>query len=76
MPVDGHPPEDRGALARRGVDPQIPADRGHTVADGPPLEVLTENTLTAVFGASIRVIHDEHGITIVTRRGTRSHPQA
>ncbi|MEO8697641.1 MAG: ABC transporter ATP-binding protein [Acidimicrobiales bacterium] len=63
-------------LAAQYADRVVLLDRGHTVADGPPLDVLTEGILAAVFGASIRVIHDEHGITIVTRRSARSHPHA
>jgi iron complex transport system ATP-binding protein len=58
-------------LAAQYADRVVLLDGGRAVADGSPDEVLTEHTLGAVFGASIRVIRDEHGITIVTRRVAR-----
>ncbi|HUP76260.1 MAG TPA: ABC transporter ATP-binding protein [Acidimicrobiales bacterium] len=58
-------------LAAQYADRVVLLDGGRAVADGPPDEVLTEHTLGVVFGASIRVIRDEHGITIVTRRVAR-----
>ena len=59
-------------LAAQYADRVVLLDRGTTVADGPPAEVLTERLLTMVFGASVRVIHDDQGIAIVARRSGRA----
>jgi iron complex transport system ATP-binding protein len=61
-------------LAAQYADRVVLLDRGRTVADGPPAEVFTQGLLTEVFGASVRVIHDEHGIAVVARRAPRSQP--
>ena len=61
-------------LAAQYADRVVLLDRGHTVADGPPEAVLNEDLLTSVFGASVRVINDDHGIAIVARRSTRTAP--
>jgi iron complex transport system ATP-binding protein len=47
-------------------------DRGSIVADGAPVEVLTTELLSKVFGATVRVIRDEHGLTIAAMRPPRS----
>jgi iron complex transport system ATP-binding protein len=61
-------------LASQYADRVVLLDDGRTVADGPPSAVLTEDLLEAVFGASVRVIHDEHGIAVVARRTPRPRP--
>jgi iron complex transport system ATP-binding protein len=61
-------------LAAQYADRVVLLDRGRTVADGAPAEVLTERLLTSVFGASVRVIRDDHGIAIVARRAGRPAP--
>ena len=38
-------------LAAQYADRVLLLDRGHTVAEGAPLDVLTEHILTSVFGA-------------------------
>ena len=47
-------------------------DRGSVVAEGAPFDVLTAELLSAVFGANVRVIRDEHGFTIAAVRPPRS----
>jgi iron complex transport system ATP-binding protein len=46
-------------------------DRGSIVAEGVPVDVLTTDLLSSVFGANVRVIRDEHGITIAPLRPPR-----
>lgn len=46
-------------------------DRGSIVADGAPVDVLTTELLSQVFGANVRVMHDAHGLTIAVVRPPR-----
>ena len=41
---------------------------GRVVADGPPTEVLTEELLSARYGAQVRVVPGEHGPLVVPVR--------
>ena len=55
-------------LAGRYADRLVLLDAGRVVADGSPEEVLTEATLTAHYGAGIRVIEDRDGPIVVPLR--------
>jgi len=58
-------------LAARFADRLILVSRGEVVADGSPGEVLTKDTLTAHYGADIRVLEDPDGPVVVpVRRST------
>jgi iron complex transport system ATP-binding protein len=58
-------------LAARFADRLILISRGEVVADGSPGEVLTKDTLTAHYGADIRVLEDPDGPVVVpVRRST------
>jgi len=61
-------------LASQYADRVVLLDDGRVVADGRPSAVFTEALLAEVFGASVRVIHDEHGIAVVARRTPRPSP--
>jgi len=58
-------------LAARFADRLILLSGGKVVADGDPGQVLTEDTLTAHYGADIRVLEDGDGPVVVpVRRST------
>ncbi|HEX6221122.1 MAG TPA: ABC transporter ATP-binding protein, partial [Acidimicrobiia bacterium] len=58
-------------LAARFADRLILVSGGMVVAEGPPGEVLNEDTLTAHYGADIRVLSDTDGpIVVPVRRST------
>lgn len=58
-------------LAARFADRLILLSGGKVVADGDPHQVLTEDTLTAHYGADIRVLEDADGPVVVpVRRST------
>lgn len=55
-------------LAGRYAERLVLLDGGKVVAEGPPRAVLTEETLTAHYGAGIRVIDDRDGPIVVPLR--------
>ena len=56
-------------LAGQYADRLILLDRGAIVAQGPPAEVLSAESLSAYYGASVRVVDDEHGLFVLPLRG-------
>lgn len=57
-------------LAGRYCGRLVMLSGGRIVADGSPDEVLTENTLTAHYGAGVRVLEDDDGPVVVPVRGS------
>ena len=55
-------------LAGQYADRLVLVDRGAVVADGTPAEVLSEETISTFYGASVRVVHDEDGVFVLPRR--------
>ena len=56
-------------LAGQYADRLILLDRGAIVAQGPPAEVLSAESLSAYYGATVRVVDDEHGLFVLPLRG-------
>ena len=59
-------------LAGRYADRLVLISKGLVVADGGPVEVLTEANLKAHYGAGIKVVDDEDGPIVVPLRSERS----
>lgn len=59
-------------LAGHFVDRLVLLSGGRTVAAGPPRAVLTEATIELYYGASVRVIDDAGGISVIPTRSRRS----
>jgi cobalamin transport system ATP-binding protein len=55
-------------LAAQYADRLVLLDRGAVVADGPPDVVLSEETVTSLYGASVRVIREDGGVYVLPRR--------
>jgi iron complex transport system ATP-binding protein len=55
-------------LAGQYADRLVLLDRGQTVADGPPHEVLSELNVASFYGANVRVVHDEGGVFVLPLR--------
>ena len=57
-------------LAAQYADRMVLLDRGRVVADGSPLEVLTETVIARHYGATIDVLPVGERIAVVPRRGS------
>jgi iron complex transport system ATP-binding protein len=55
-------------LAAQYADRLVLLDRGVVVADGAPETVLSEETVSSLYGASVRVIHEDGGVYVLPRR--------
>jgi iron complex transport system ATP-binding protein len=55
-------------LAGQYAERLILLDRGAVVADGTPAEVLSASTVSAYYGADVRVINDEDGVFVLPVR--------
>jgi iron complex transport system ATP-binding protein len=55
-------------LAGQYADRLVLLDRGQTVADGPPHEVLSELNVASFYGANVRVVRDEGGVFVLPLR--------
>jgi iron complex transport system ATP-binding protein len=55
-------------LAGQYADRLVLLDRGQTVADGPPHEVLSELNVASFYGANVRVVHDEGVVFVLPLR--------
>jgi iron complex transport system ATP-binding protein len=55
-------------LAAQYADRLVLLDRGRVIADGPPDAVLSEETISALYGASVRVIREDGGVYVLPRR--------
>jgi iron complex transport system ATP-binding protein len=55
-------------LAGQYADRLVLLDRGQTVADGPPHEVLSELNVASFYGANVRVVPDEGGVFVLPLR--------
>lgn len=60
-------------LAGHFVDRLVLLSGGRAVASGPPRAVLTEATIELHYGASVRVIDDGDGVSVIPTRVRRSH---
>ena len=60
------------SLAGQFADRLLLLDRGRVVADGPAAQVLSEEGIAALYGASVRVIHENGGVLVLPRREERS----
>jgi len=56
------------SLAGQYADRLLLLDRGQVVAEGHAREVLSEASMAAYYGASVRVIHDNGGVFVLPRR--------
>lgn len=56
------------SLAGQFADRIVLLNAGQVVADGSPIEVLSEELLHEVYGVSVKVITDERGIVVVPHR--------
>jgi iron complex transport system ATP-binding protein len=59
------------SLAGQFADRLLLLDRGHLVADGPAPEVLSEKSIAAHYGASVRVLQEDGAIFVLPRREVR-----
>jgi iron complex transport system ATP-binding protein len=59
------------SLAGQFADRLLLLDRGHVVADGPAPEVLSEKSIAAHYGASVRVLQEDGAIFVLPRREVR-----
>jgi iron complex transport system ATP-binding protein len=55
-------------LAAQYADRLVLLDRGRIVADGPPDAVLSEETISSLYGASVRIIREDGGVYVLPRR--------
>ena len=55
-------------LAGQFADRLVLLDRGAVVAEGPATEVLSAPIVAAHYGASVRVVEDEHGVFVLPVR--------
>jgi iron complex transport system ATP-binding protein len=60
------------SLAGQFADRLLLLDRGRLVADGPASEVLSERSIAAHYGASVRVMHEDDRIFVLPRREVRA----
>jgi iron complex transport system ATP-binding protein len=58
-------------MAGRFADRVLLLSGGEVVADGSRDEVLTEENVGRHYGASVRILHDEHGLVVVPHRSKR-----
>lgn len=58
-------------LASQFADRIVLLARGRVVADGPPLDVLTADTIARHYDARVRILHDRGGIVVVPVRPSR-----
>jgi len=59
------------SLAGQFADRLLLLDHGHLVADGPASEVLSEQSIAAHYGASVRILREEGGVFVLPRREVR-----
>jgi len=59
-------------LAGQYADRLVLLDRGATVAEGRPADVLSATNLAAYYGASVRIISDEDGLFVLPQRSAKS----
>lgn len=59
------------SLAGQFADRLLLLDRGRVVADGPAPEVLSEKSIAAHYGASVRVLQEDGAIFVLPRREVR-----
>jgi cobalamin transport system ATP-binding protein len=59
------------SLAGQFADRLLLLDRGHVVADGPAPEVLSEKSIAAHYGASVRILQEDGAIFVLPRREVR-----
>jgi iron complex transport system ATP-binding protein len=55
-------------LAGQYADRLVLLDRGVVVADGVPADVLSEETIAAFYGASVRIVREDGGVYVLPRR--------
>jgi iron complex transport system ATP-binding protein len=55
-------------LAAQYADRMLLLDAGRVVADGPPVDVLTEATIAHHYGAAVDVLRGGGRVTVVPRR--------
>jgi iron complex transport system ATP-binding protein len=55
-------------LAAQFADRLVLLDRGAVVADGAPRDVVTEARVAAHYGATVRIVEDEGGLSVVPTR--------
>jgi iron complex transport system ATP-binding protein len=60
------------SLAGQFADRLLLLDRGRLVADGPASSVLSERSIAAHYGASVRVMREDGGIFVLPRREVRA----
>ena len=60
------------SLAGQFADRLLLLDRGRIVADGPAPEVLSEKSIAAHYGASVRVLREGGAIFVLPRREART----
>jgi iron complex transport system ATP-binding protein len=58
-------------LAAQYADRVVLLDEGRVVADGPPGEVLSEESVSTHFGATVRVVRDDDLVAVVPLRSRR-----
>ncbi len=58
-------------LAGQYADRLVLLDRGRIAIEGTPGEVLTEATIARVYGADVRVLHDDGRVSVLPIRGIR-----
>ena len=56
------------SLAGQFADRLLLLDRGRLVADGRPAEVLSEDTIGALYAADVRVVHEDGAVFVLPRR--------
>ena len=59
------------SLAGQFADRLLLLDRGRVVGDGPASAVLSEEGIAALYGASVRVVHENGGVLVLPRREAR-----
>jgi len=64
------------SLAAQYADRLLLLDRGTIVADGAARDVLSEESLAAYYGASVRVIHENGSVFVLPRREKPRDPDA
>jgi len=56
------------SLAGQFADRLLLLDRGRLIADGRPAEVLSEDTIGALYAADVRVVHEDGAVFVLPRR--------
>ncbi len=59
------------SLAGQFADRLLLLDRGRLVADGPAPDVLSESSIAAYYGASVRIVRENGSVFVLPRRAER-----